>query len=180
MRGRPGSDDHLAARLREREGRRRRSRTPALPDPSRDEVVLRPHSVGALVIELVAGALGLYVAVDGVRRGSVPVALIGLIWALALIAGGVLAFRRSTRLGVQGVTVTRVVSTSTLAWTEVSGFELLPHRTGHRDRVAAVTAHGPVLLEHGDSKSLVFRPELSMRWYAELVDRLESVRRRYV
>lgn len=172
------ADDH-AALIATRERRARRSRVPPLPDPSRD-VVLRPHGAGALTIELMAAAVGGFAAVDGLRRGSLVVAGVGFLWMVALAGGGLLAFRRSTRLDARGVTIHRLISTSVLPWSTVSGFLLCPHRWGRRDRIAAVTADGDVLLEHPDSKSLVQRPELSRQWYLAVIDRLESVRRRYV
>jgi hypothetical protein len=172
------AEDH-AALIAEREGRARRSRVPSLPDPSRD-VVLRPHGPGALTIELMAGLVGGFVMVDGVRHGSIGATVVGLAWAVISIGVGLLLFRRSTRFDADGVRIRRLLSTQVLSWPTVSGFTLLPHRRGRRDRVAAVTPDGEVLLEHADSKSLVQRPELSRQWYLTLIDRLESVRRRYV
>ena len=173
------SEDERLSWLRERASRVRTRRVPPLPDPSGD-VVLRPHTPGALTVELMAGLLGLFVAVDGVRRSSPAAVVVGLVWAAVLIGVGLLAFRRSTRFDGRGVTIRHVFGGRTLAWDEVSGFDLLPHRRGRKERIAAVTGAGPVTLEHGDSKSLVLRPELSEQWYRAVIDRLESVRRRYV
>ncbi len=119
-------------------------------------------------------------AVDGLRRASLAVAGIGVLWMVAPAGGGLLSFGRSTRLDVRGVKIHRLISTSVLPWSTVSSFTLCPHRWGRRDRIAAVTADGDVLLEHADSKSLVQRPGLSRQWYLAVIDRLESVRRRYV
>ena len=171
--------DDNAALIAKHESRARRSRVPPLPDPSRD-VVLHSHGAGALTIELMATAVGGFVAVDGLRRGSLVVAGVGFLWMVALAGGGLLAFRRSTRLDARGVTINRLISTSVVPWSPVSSFTLCPPRWGRRDRIAAVTPDDDVLLAHAGSKSLVQRPELSRQWYLTVIDRLESVRLRYV
>jgi hypothetical protein len=153
-------------------------RMPKLPDPSED-VVLRPHSVWALGVELAAAVIGLLLAVDAIRRGSVGTALACLAWTLVLGGGGLLAYRRSTRLDASGVTIRRVLTSRRLSWPAVQGFELLPHRRGRKDRIVVVTDDGPVAMPHGDSKSLVLRPEMSRQWYLAVIDRLEAVRVRY-
>ena len=180
--GRRASDERSAsnaARARRKDSAARGARIPPLPDPSKD-VVLRPHSVGALIVELVAAAVGLVLAIDGLRHSSAATAVGGLVWAVVLGGGGLMAFRRSTRLDARGVTISRPLSSRRLVWSEVQGFEVLPHQRGRRDRIVVLTEGGPVAMPHGDSEALVLRPDLSRQWYEAVVDRLEAVRRGYV
>ena len=99
---------------------------------------------------------------------------------MAVGSGAVLDAIEQSRMAACAHLRRHVFGGRTLAWDEVSGFDLMPHRRGRKERIAAVTDEGPVVLEHGDSKSLVLRPELSEQWYRAVIDRLESVRRRYV
>jgi len=151
---------------------------PRLPDPSGD-IVLRPHTIGSLIVELLAATVGVAVAVDGLSRGSALAVLGGTLWALAFGVGGVIAMRRSTKLNAAGVTICDGLRTRHLSWPEVERFELLPHRRGRRDHIVIVTPEGQVAMPHGDSKSLALRIELSLHWYQALVSRLEAVRARY-
>jgi hypothetical protein len=147
-----------------------------LPPPG-PELTLRPHSQYAFVLELIVAALGLFTFLD-VRGADWTIALVGLAVALVFGIGAPLAYRRSTHAGPAGVRIQGALSSRTLSWSEVDGFELLPHRPGRADRIAARTAGGELVsLIHQDAKALSMRPDVARTFYTGLIERLDTVRR---
>ena len=103
-------------------------------------------------------ALGLFWFADAV--GSEPAsALGGLAVALVFGIGGPLAYRRQTHAGPEGIRIQGVRRVRRLAWPDVVGFEMLPHRTWRADRIGVRTRDGElVALIHQDAKGLAARP----------------------
>ncbi len=147
-----------------------------MPRPG-PEITLRPHSPYALGLELGVAALGLFWFADAV--GSEPVsALGGLVVALAFGIGGPLAYRRHTHAGPEGIRIQGLRRVRGLAWREVDGFEMLPHRSWRADRIGVRTRDGElVALIHQDAKGLAARPHSAQAFYQALIERLETVRR---
>jgi hypothetical protein len=163
-----------------RPGRRlapaRSRRFAAVPRPG-PEITLRPHSPYALGLELVVAALGLFWFADAVGS-DVASAMAGLVVAAAFGVGGPLAYRRHTHAGPDCIEIQQVRRVRRLAWRQVDGFEMLPHRTWRADRIGARTRDGElVALIHQDAKGLAARPEAAHAFYQALIERLETVRR---
>jgi len=156
-------------------GRRlRRVRAPALPDAS-TELVLRAHTASALVVELGAVAVVLFVGLDALRHGNWPVGTLAIVVGLVAAAAAVVAYRRTTRTSPEGLAITGL-RTRFLAWADVDGFELSPHRTGRRDQVVARVQGDLVPFPHPDARSLALRPQLARSWYLSLIERIEARR----
>jgi hypothetical protein len=152
------------------------SRVARLPPPG-PEVTLRPHSVYALVLELLVAAAGLFWFADAVADDP-GVALVGLVVALAFGIGGPLAYRRHTHAGPDGIRIQDWRRARSLAWDDIVGFELLPHVRGRADRIGVTTRTGDVIpLIHQDAKGLTLRPEAARSYYLALIERLQTVRR---
>lgn len=140
-------------------------------------MTLRPHSAYALGLELVVAALGLFWFADAVSS-DVGTALIGLVVAVGFGLGGPLAYRRHTHAGPDGLRIQGVRRVRRLAWKEIDGFEIMPHRRARADRIGVRTHDGEVVaLIHQDAKGLAARPEAARAFYQALIERLETVRR---
>ena len=61
-----------------------------------------------------------------------------------------------------------------LAWVDIDGFELAPHRRGRRDQICARVDGELVPFPHPDAKSLALRPQLAQRWYLSLIERIDA------
>ncbi len=167
----PGPDDRKRARWRPES-----SRIVKLPPPGA-ELTLRPHTIYAFVLEMIVAALGLFTFLD-VRGADWTIALVGLAVALLFGVGAPLAYRRSTHAGPEGVRIQGALTSRMLPWSEIEGFELLPHRPGRADRIGARTTDGALVpLIHQDAKALSMRPEVARTFYTGLIDRLDTVRR---
>ncbi len=152
------------------------SRIAKVPPPG-PELTLRPHSPYALALEVVVGVLGLFWFADAVSS-DVVTALVGLVVGLGFGLGGVAAYRRHTHAGPDGVTIQGWWRARHLAWSEIAGFEMMPHVRGRADRIAARTPDGEqVPLIHQDAKGLTLRPDAAAGYYRALIDRLVTVRR---
>jgi hypothetical protein len=152
------------------------SRVVRLPPPG-PEQLLRPMSGYALFLMVLAAAVGLFTFVNAWGSDQF-LAVIGLVAGIGFGVGGALSYRRCTRAGPTGLVVQRAVSRREMAWADVDHFDLMPHRPGRADRIAAYLRDGDeVPLIHQDSKSLAFRPEVSREFYRGLIDRLDTVRR---
>ena len=152
------------------------SRIVKLPPPG-PELTLRPHTTYAYVLELIVAALGLFTFLD-VRGADWTIALVGLAVALGFGIGGPLAYRRSTHAGPDGVRIQGALSARTLEWSEIEGFELLPHRPGRSDRIGVRTTGGELVpLIHQDAKALQMRADVARSFYTGLIERLNTVRR---
>jgi Bacterial PH domain len=167
----PGGDDHRRARWRPES-----SRIVKLPPPG-PELTLRPHTTYAFVLELLVALLGLFTFLD-VRGADWTIALVGLAVALVFGIGAPLAYRRSTHAGPDGVRIQGALSSRTLEWNQIDGFELLAHRPGRADRIGARTTDGELVpLIHQDAKALSMKAESARAFYTGLIDRLDTVRR---
>ena len=152
------------------------SRIVKLPPPG-PELTLRPHTTYAFVLELLVAALGLFTFLD-VRGADWTIALLGLVVALGFGIGAPLAYRRSTHAGPEGVRIQKALSSRMLDWSEIDGFELLPHKPGRADRIGARTNAGDLVpLIHQDAKALSMRAEVARTFYNGLIERLDTVRR---
>jgi hypothetical protein len=152
------------------------SRVVRLPPPG-PSLLLRPQSSYALVMFLLVGVFGLFTFAD-VRGDSWGLALGGLLVGVGGFAAGFLSYRRCTFVGPNGLRIQRALTERRLSWEEIDHFEVLPHRPGRAERIGAVLIDGEqVALIHQDSKSLVFRPDVSRSFYEGLIDRIETVRR---
>jgi hypothetical protein len=152
------------------------SRVVRLPQPG-PEQLLRPMSGYALLLMVLASVVGLLTFVNawGSDKG---LAAIGLVAGIGFGVGGGLSYRRCTHAGPDGLVVQHALSRRQIPWPEVDHFDLMAHRPGRADRIAAYLRDGDeVPLIHQDSKSLAFRPEVSREFYRGLIDRLETVRR---
>ncbi len=163
-----------------RPGRRlqpaRSRRFAAVPRPGPD-ITLRPHSPYALGLELVVAAVGIFWFVDAVGA-DVGSALGGLVVAAAFGLGGLLAYRRNTHAGPDGIRIQGAWRVRHLDWPEVDGFEMLPHRVWRSDRIGVRTRDGDVVgLIHQDAQGLAVRPDAARAFYQALIERLETVRR---
>jgi len=151
------------------------SRIVKLPPPG-PELTLRPHTVYALVLELIVAAIGLFTFVD-VRGADWTIALVGLAVGLGFGIGAPLAYRRSTHAGPDGLRIQGALSVRTLPWVEVEGFERRA-RPGRGDRIVARTTDRELVpLIHQDARSLSMRAEAASQYYDGLIERLETVRR---
>ena len=156
-------------------GRRmRRVRAPALPDASR-ELVLRSHTASALVVELGAVAVVLFVGLDALSNDNWSIGVLAVGVGLVAGAAAVVAYRRTTRTSPEGLAITGL-RTRFLAWADVDGFELAPHRAGRRDQVVARVDGDLVPFPHPDARSLALRPQLARTWYLSLIERIEARR----
>ena len=152
------------------------SRVVRLPPPG-PEQVLRPMSGYALLLMLLAAAVGLLTFVNAWGSDR-SLAVVGLVAGIGFGLGGVLSYRRCTHAGPAGLVVQHALSRREIPWHEVDHFDLMAHRPGRADRIAAYLLDGDeVPLIHQDSKSLAFRPEVSREFYRGLIDRLGTVRR---
>jgi len=157
------------------QGRRlRRVRAPKLPDASAD-FVLRSHPLSTVGVELAAALVAVIIAVDALANGRGLVGAVALLVALAVAGASLWAYRRSTRTGPEGLAI-RGWGERELAWAEIDGFELMAHRAGRRDRIAARVGGDLVPFPHPDAKSLALRPQQAQAWYLLLIERIEARR----
>lgn len=139
-------------------------------------MVLRSHTASALGLELLVAAIALALGVDALTKERWGMAAITLFVGLALAGGGILAFSRSTRTTPEGLVISGR-HRRTIPWADIDGLELLAHRRGRREQIAA-RVHGELVsFPHPDAKSLALRPTLARAWYQTLMDRIESRRR---
>ncbi len=150
-------------------------RAPRLPDASQD-FVMRSHTLSALTLELVVAAIAAFIGIDALRRTSWLVGVVALVVAAAIALASLSAYRRSTRTTPEGLVI-RTWGERRLAWADIDGFELAPHRTGRRDQICARVHDEQVPFPHPDAKSLALRPQQARRWYDSLIERIEARRR---
>jgi Bacterial PH domain len=153
------------------------ARTPAIPAPGA-QIVLRPHSIGATLVEALAALVGVFVVIDAITGRAWLWAVGGTVWTVVFLALSVLGRRRRTTVGPGGVDVQDWWRRRRLTWDEVAGFELVEHRTGGRDHLAVRSTDGELTaLPHQDAGALAVRPAAARTWYLALLERLEDVRR---
>jgi|GEM_PF-3427121 hypothetical protein len=156
-------------------GRRlRRVRAPKLPDAS-SEFVLRSHQFSTLILELAAAVVLLVITGDALASDRWLVGVVAPAVALSLAGVSIWAYRRSTGTTPQGLVI-RGWGDRTIPWADIDGFEILPHRTGRRDQIAARVDDELVSFPHPDAKSLALRPHQAGSWYRSLIERIEARR----